>query len=388
MKRKICVITGSRAEYGILRPLLDEIKKDAAIRLQLIATGMHLSREFGLTYRDIERDGFRIDKKIGILQDSDTPPSILKSMGLAMSGFAEAYERLRPDIIVVLGDRFEIFSMVSAAHVIGVPVAHISGGELTEGSMDNAFRHSITKMSHLHFTSTETYRKRVIQLGENPKVVFNVGALNIDSIKRSKLLTKKQLEKGLNFRFKERNLLVTFHPATLGHDSSVLQFKCLLEVLGEMKNTGVIFTKANADPGGRAINSLIDNYVSARPFRSVAFASMGQLKYISTMQFVDAVVGNSSSGIVEAPSFGIGTINIGDRQEGRIKAESIIDCGPKKAAIKSSIKKLYSREFQGLLKTIKSLYGKGGAAIKIKNILKNHGLKGILRKKFYNIRQI
>lgn len=385
MKRKICVITGSRAEYGLLKPLMEEIKSDTSLKLQLIATGMHLSPEFGLTYQDIEKDGFTIDEKIEILLSSDTPVSISKSMGLAMISFSETYARLKPDILVGLGDRFELFSAAVASHVSRIPIAHISGGEITEGSFDDAFRHSITKMSHLHFTSTEEYKKRVIQLGESPNRVFNVGAIGIDNIKRLNLLTKKELEKELNFTFNKHNLLVTFHPVTLEHNTSAEHFQNLLDVLDELKDTNIIFTKANADTDGRIINKMMDKYVLKNPRKSASFISMGQLKYLSTIQLVDAIVGNSSSGIIEAPSFKIGTINVGDRQKGRIKARNTIDCNPTRESIRKAVKHLYSKHFQESLKRIASPYGKGNTAKKIKDIIKSYDLSDVLKKSFYDI---
>ena len=385
MKRTICVVTGSRAEYDLLSPLLEEIKRDRDIRLQLLVTGTHLSPEFGLTYQKIEADGFVIDEKIEVLLSSDTPVSILKSMGLGMISFAEAYERLKPDIIVVLGDRFEIFSAVASALVSRIPVAHIHGGELTEGTFDDSLRHSITKMSHLHFTSTEEYRERVIQLGENPNRVFNVGALGLDNIKRLKLLSKKVLERELNFSFNKHNLLVTFHPVTLEDNTSRKQFHNLLRVLDELKNTNLVFTKANADTNGRIINEMIDNYVKSNSHKSIAFTSMGQIRYLSAMQFVDAVVGNSSSGIIEAPSFKIGTINIGDRQKGRIKSDSVIDCESTLQGIRGAFIQLYSKKFQQFLKNVTNPYGGENVARKIKSALKKCHLDNIIKKSFYDI---
>lgn len=386
MKRKICVITGSRADYGLLKPLIEEIANDIDLELQLVVTGMHLSKEFGLTYQGIEKDGFCIEEKIGISLSSDTPVGISKSMGFALTGLAKAYERLKPDIIVVLGDRFEILSAVTAALVARIPVAHINGGELTEGVFDDAMRHSITKMSHLHFTSTEEYRKRVIQLGEPPKRVFNVGEIGLDNIKRLELLSRRALEEELSFKFNKHNLLVTFHPVTLENNTSKEQFSNLLGALDELEDTNIIFTKANADTGGKIINKMIDKYLVNNSYKAIAFVSMGQPRYLSTLQFVDAVVGNSSSGIVEAPSFKIGTINIGDRQRGRIRAKSVIDCVPKKRAIRQAFKKVYSKNFQRGLKNIKNPYGNGNSAVKVARILKDYSLKDIIKKKFYDIR--
>lgn len=386
MKRKICVITGSRAEYGLLKPLIEEICGDPDLKLQLLVTGMHLSPEFGLTYRDIVKDGFDIDAKIDIKLDSDTSVGISKSMGLAIIGFARAYERLKPDLIVVLGDRFEIFSAASAALVSRKPIAHLYGGEVTTGSFDDSFRHSVTKMSNLHFTSTGEYRRRVIQLGENPARVFNVGAIGLDSIKKLNFLSKQELEIELGFKFNKRNLLVTFHPVTLEDESvSRSQFKNLLDVLDELKDTNIVFTKANADPGGRLINLSIDSYIRKNKDRAIAFTSLGQMRYLSAMQYVDAMVGNSSSGIIEAPSFKIGTINIGNRQQGRIRTGSIIDCKPTREVIKSAIKRLYSKEFKRKLKTVKNPYGEGKAAKKIKRILKYYDLRNIIKKGFYDV---
>lgn len=385
MKRKICIVTGSRAEYGLLRPLLKEVSVDPELTLQLVVTGMHLSEEFGSTYKEIESDGFNIDEKIDIGLHSDTPTGIAESMGLAMSGFAKAYERVRPDIVVVLGDRFEIFIAAAAATVSRCHIAHLHGGERTEGVIDEVFRHSITKMSHLHFASTEEYRRRIIQLGEDPSRVFNVGAIGLDNIRDLKLLAKEELEDQLNTKFNKHNLLVTFHPVTLEDNTSGEQFQILLDVLNGLKDTNIIFTKSNADTGGRAINNMIDEYVLNNSENTLSFASMGQLLYLSTLQFVDAMAGNSSSGIIEAPSFKIGTINIGDRQKGRIKAESIINCQPLKDDINRAFQKLYSKEFQKILKNVENPYGTGGAAKKIKEILKKYDLCDTLKKNFYDI---
>lgn len=384
-RRKVCIITGSRAEYGLLRPLIENIRKDASLQLQLVATGMHLSPEFGLTYKEIEKDGFVINEKIEILLSSDTPISISKSMGLGIMGFSEAFERLKPSIAVVLGDRFEIFSAASAALVSRIPIAHISGGELTEGVFDDSFRHSITKMSQLHFTSTEEYRKRVIQLGEDPKRVFNVGAIGLDNIKRLNLLSKKELENKLDFKFNKHNLLTTFHPVTLEDNTSGKQLQELLGALDELKDTNIIFTKTNADTNGRIINRMIDKYVSKNCHKAIAFTSMGQLRYLSTMQFVDAVIGNSSSGISEAPSFKTGTINIGDREKGRVKAKSIVDCRPIKEDIRKAIKKLYSVEFQRSLKNVKNPYEGNNTTDRITKILKSYDIGNILKKTFYDL---
>lgn len=390
MKRKICIFTATRAEYGLLKPLMDEIKKDKTLKLQILVSGMHLSSEFGLTYKEIERDGFVIDEKKKILLHSDTAVAINKSIGLGFIKFSESYARLRPDIIVIRGDRFEAFAAAATAMVSGIPIAHIGGGETTLGVIDEAFRHSITKMSQLHFTVTEEYRKRVIQLGENPKRVFNVGAIGLDNIKKLKLLTKEALEKELHFKFNKRNLLVTFHPVTLEKNTSEEQFKNLLDELDSLENTHIIFTKANADTYGRVINRMIDEYVSENSHKAIVFTSMGRLRYLSAMQFVDAVVGNSSSGISEAPNFKIATIDIGDRQKGRVKAKSVIECKPTRQDIRKAFKRLYSGEFKRGLKNVINPFDAGidagkNTAHKIKTILKTYNLFNILKKTFYNI---
>ena len=382
---KVCFITGTRAEYGLLKPLILEMLKDNFFEVKIIATGMHLSPEFGLTYKEIEKDGLEIDEKIEILLSSDTPVGISKAMGLGMISFSEAYERLKPDLVIGLGDRFELFSSVAAAMISRIPVAHLHGGESTEGAIDELMRHAITKMSHIHFTSTEFYRKRVIQLGENPLTVFNVGAIGLDNLKNLKLLTKKQLEKELNFNFGEKNIICTFHSVTLEKDTSFKHITEIFKALDKFKDIKIIFTKGNADTGGRIINEFIENFVIQNPGRSVVFTSLGQLRYLSTLQFVDAIVGNSSSGIIEMPSFKKATINIGDRQRGRIKASSVIDCEAKKENIIDAINKVYDDEFQKALKKVVNPYWKGGATKRIVNTLKTIDISNILKKQFYNI---
>lgn len=384
-KRKVCVVTGTRAEYGLLYWLIKEIKEDKDLELQLIVTGMHLSHEFGLTYKEIEKE-FKIDKKIEILLSSDTNIGISKSMGLAQISFSEAYEELKPDIVVVLGDRYEIFSATSAAMIARLPIAHLHGGEATEGLIDEAIRHSITKMSHLHFTATNEYKNRVIQLGENPSRVFNVGGMGIENIKRLKLLSKVEFEKSIDFKLNKKNILVTFHPVTLENSTAKEQFQQLLNAIDKLEDTNIIFTKANSDTDGRIINSMIDGYVGKNSQKSVCFTSLGQLRYLSALQYVDAMVGNSSSGLAEAPSFKIGTINIGDRQKGRIKASSVIDCEASETSIQKAFSKLYSKEFQESLKTTINPYGDGRASKKIIEVIKNTNLDDILKKSFYDLK--
>lgn len=384
-KQKICVITGTRAEYGLLRPVIDGIQKSKYFELQIIATGMHLSQEFGLTFKEIEKDGNSIDKKLDMLVSSDTTQSIIKSMGLGMIGFSDAYEYLEPDLILILGDRFEIYSAASAAMISRIPIAHLHGGESTEGVIDEPIRHCITKMSQIHFVAAEEYRKRVIQLGEDPKRVHLVGGLGVDSIKSVKLLSKKKLEQKLNFKFGLKNLLITYHPVTLEKETSKKQMKDLLIALDNLENTKLIFTMPNADTEGRILYKLIEQYVRNND-KAKAFISLGYQKYLSCIKYVDGVIGNSSSGLLEVPSFKKGTIDIGDRQRGRLKAESVISCKPTSKSINNAIKKLYSVKFQKTLHSVKNPYGSGGASKKIVNILEKTSLDNILKKKFYNLR--
>ena len=384
-KRKICIVTGTRAEYGLLYWLMKEIEEDKDLELQLIVTGMHLSPEFGLTYKEIEND-FKIDKKIEMLLSSDTPIGISKSMGLAQISFAEAYEELQPDMLVVLGDRYEIYSAVSAAMIARIPIAHLHGGEATEGLIDESIRHSITKMSHIHFTASEEYKCRVIQLGEQPDRVFNVGGLGIDNIKKLKLLSKEDFEKSIDFTLNKKNILVTFHPVTLESATAKEQFQNLLDAIDTLEDTNIIFTKANSDTDGRVINNMIDEYVSKNSDKSVGFTSLGQLRYLSALQYMDAMVGNSSSGLIEAPSFNVGTINIGDRQKGRMMATSVIQCDSDVDSIKNGFEKLYSKDFITLLKSVQNPYGNGGASKKINAVIKDMNLEGILKKSFFDIK--
>jgi GDP/UDP-N,N'-diacetylbacillosamine 2-epimerase (hydrolysing) len=384
--RKICVVTGTRAEYGLLRWVMQGISDDASLTLQLIATGTHLSPEFGLTYRQIEEDGFNIDRKVEMLTSSDTPVGIAKSMGLGLIGFADALKELDPDLIVVLGDRFEIFSAVAAANVARIPVAHLHGGEATEGLIDEAFRHSITKMSHLHFVAAEEYQKRVIQLGEQPDNVFLVGGLGIDNILRLKFFERSELEVDLNLKFQRKNLLITYHPVTLDANSAESQMQELLSSLSELSDTQLIFTMPNADTDGRKIIKMVERFVSMNA-NAVAFTSLGQLRYLSCVAQVDGVVGNSSSGLIEVPSFKKGSVNIGDRQAGRLQAASVINCGPTRESISNAIKKLYKAEFSKGLSMVENPYGEGGASEKVVGIIKSIRLDNLIKKRFYDIGQ-
>ncbi|MBL78511.1 MAG: UDP-N-acetylglucosamine 2-epimerase (hydrolyzing) [Nitrosomonadaceae bacterium] len=384
MKRKICVVTGTRAEYGLLRWVMEGIRETPDLDLQIVVTGMHLSPEFGLTYREIEKDGFLIDRKVEMLLSSDAPVGVSKSMGLGLIGFGEALQQLQPDLMLVLGDRYEIFSAVAAALVARIPVAHLHGGESTEGAFDEAIRHSITKMSHMHFVATEEYRKRVIQLGESPDRVFLVGGLGIDNIKKLDLLERQVLEAALEFELGAKNLLITFHPVTLENSTSAEQMAELLDALKTLEDTHLIFTMPNADTNGRVIINMIKQFVSGHP-HAQSYASLGQLRYLSCVRHVDGVVGNSSSGLLEVPSFGKGTINIGDRQRGRLKAESVIDCDPEQKSISTAIQQLYSKEFQLILETVKNPYGEGGASGRVVDTLVKVPLEDILMKRFFDL---
>jgi GDP/UDP-N,N'-diacetylbacillosamine 2-epimerase (hydrolysing) len=384
MSRKICVVTGTRAEYGLLQGVMKGIRDSGSLALQVIATGMHLSPEFGLTYRDIENDGFGIDAKVEVLLSSDTAVGLAKSMGLGLIGFSERLEQLRPDLMLVLGDRFEIFSAVAAALVARIPVAHVSGGEVTEGAFDEAIRHAITKMSHLHFVSAEPYRQRVIQLGEEPGRVFLVGGLGVDNIRKLDLLDRAELEASIEFELGARSLLVTFHPVTLEDGTATRQMGELLAALAGLRDTQLIFTMPNADTDGRILGDMVRKFVADHP-NARAYTSLGHLRYLSCMRQVDGVVGNSSSGLTEAPSFGKGTVNIGDRQRGRLTAQSVIDCAPERTAIEDALRQLYSPAFQAGLKDISNHFGDGRASERIVEILQEYPLESILKKSFHDV---
>jgi GDP/UDP-N,N'-diacetylbacillosamine 2-epimerase (hydrolysing) len=383
--KKVCVITGTRAEYGLLYWLIQGIKDDPELELQIVVTGMHLSPEFGLTFREIEEDGFRIDKKVEMLLSSDSTSSIAKSTGLGMIGFADAFNELQPDIVLIIGDRFEVFAAAYSAFIARIPIGHIHGGETTEGAFDEAVRHSITKMAWWHFVAAEEYKARVIQLGENPERVHLVGGMGVDTITRTDLLGKEDLEGRFGFKFGSKNLMVTFHPVTLENNTSSKQFEELLNALGTLKDTHFIFTLPNADTDGRVISRMIKGFVKENPGNSIASTSMGRVNYLSSLQFVDAVVGNSSSGLTEAPTMRIGTINIGDRQKGRLKADSVIDCEPAMESIVKAFHKLYSDKFQEALKKVKNPYGEGDASGQIIRVLRTYQLPEEPKKVFYDL---
>jgi UDP-hydrolysing UDP-N-acetyl-D-glucosamine 2-epimerase len=382
--RKICIVTGSRADYGLLYWLMKEIQNDSYLELQIIATGMHLSPEFGLTYKEIEKDGFTINEKIEMLLSSDSPVGITKSIGLATIGFADALERQEPDIVVVLGDRYEILAAVQAALVARIPIAHIAGGDITEGAFDDAIRHSITKMSHLHFVTNELAAARVLQMGERPDCIYNVGSPGIDYISHLTLLEREELEEALEFTFKEKNLLITFHPPTLDDEPAALQFRELLAALSFLgPDVGIIFTKPNSDPGGRVIIQMIDDYVTFHS-NTKAYASLGQLYYLSTIAQVDAVMGNSSSGLYEAPSFRKPTVNIGNRQKGRLQASSVINCDPDTASITRAIEEAFTKDYSNAINP----YGDGNSSIKIKEIIKEReDIGSLIKKRFIDFKK-
>ena len=384
---KICVVSGTRAEYGLLYWTMKAIQDNPNLELSVCVTGMHLSPEFGLTYKQLESDGFQIDGKVEMLVSSDTSVGITKSIGLGLIGFADYFERTKPDWLLVLGDRFEILAAVTAAMIARIPIAHCHGGEATEGLIDEAIRHSITKMSQLHFTSTNEYRNRVIQLGEQPKSVFNVGALGIENINRLNLLNKEEFESSIDFKLSSLNFLVTFHTVTLDYTSAEQQFIELMHALSAFKEAKMIITKPNADHDGRVIIKLIDEYISKNPSNAISFISLGQLRYLSAIRHCQVVIGNSSSGLIEVPSFKKPTINIGDRQQGRIEGKSIISCKPKKNSIIQAIYLALSDDFQNQLPNIKNPYGEGNSSTKILDTIINTSVNNILKKKFYNITQ-
>ena len=384
MNKTICVITSSRADYGLLKLVIKEIAHDSHLTLKLVATGMHLSPKYGNTFQEIIQDGYLIDKKIEILMEENSAKGVSESIGVGISKFADMFVEMKPDLILILGDRFEIFAAAVAAHVALIPIAHIHGGELTEGSLDDAFRHSITKMSQLHFVSTQEYARRVIQLGEHPSRVYNTGALGIDAASNLKLLEKNALETKLDFKFGKRNLLITYHTVSLESEYTRDQIQELLSALRELQETHLLFTLPNADPGSNIITTAINEFVAEHKNAKV-FTSLGQLVYFSCMALTDGVIGNSSSGILEAPFFRKGTVNIGERQLGRVQSESVINCSANRYNILSSIEMLYSEEFQKKLKVFENPYGLNGASRKIVEVLKSLPAQKFLQKRFYNL---
>lgn len=386
--KRIGIMTGTRAEYGLLKSLMQEINKDNDLELYLIVSGMHLSPEFGMTYKEIEEDGFEINAKVEMLLSSDSPAGISKSIGLGVIGFADEFQRADLDMLILLGDRYEALSAAISAMVMRIPIAHLHGGELTEGAIDEGIRHSITKMSYLHFTSTEEYRRRVIQLGENPERVFYVGALGVENIKKINLMTKEELEKSIHFEIDENTVVVTYHPVTLENNTVEEQFLNLLKVLDRNPKIRMIFTKANADTNGRIVNELIDKYAAQNSERACAFMSLGQKRYLSALKYCRIVIGNSSSGIIEAPSFGKPIINIGDRQKGRICADSVINCGYTQQEIQRAMETALTEEFENKARNCRNPYEKENTAANIISVIKDYLLndKIKLKKGFYDIK--
>ena len=385
--KRIGIMTGTRAEYGLLKSLMQEINKDNDLELYLIVSGMHLSPEFGMTYKEIEEDGFEINAKVEMLLSSDSPAGISKSIGLGVIGFADEFQRADLDMLILLGDRYEALSAAISAMVMRIPIAHLHGGELTEGAIDEGIRHSITKMSYLHFTSTEQYRSRVIQLGENPERVFYVGALGVENIKKINLMTKEELEKSIHFEIDENTVVVTYHPVTLENNTVEEQFLNLLKVLDRNPKIRMIFTKANADTNGRIVNELIDKYAAQNSERACAFMSLGQKRYLSALKYCRIVIGNSSSGIIEAPSFGKPIINIGDRQKGRICADSVINCGYTQQEIQQAMETALTEEFENKARNCRNPYEKENTAANIISVIKDYLLndKINLKKRFYDL---
>ena len=382
--RKICFVTGTRAEYGLLSRLMRLVKEDKDLQLQVIATNMHLMPEYGETYKEIEKDGFTIDKKVYMHKPSDDAHGIISSMAEEMQGMNDALSELKPDILVLLGDRYEILVAAQVALIHRVPIAHIHGGEVTEGAFDDAIRHSVTKMSSLHFTSCEEYRHRVIQMGEQPSRVFDVGSLGVENIKAVPLMTKDELETSLDFKVDTQTILVTYHPVTLGGDPAK-DIREFLDALDQFKDLKVIFTMPNSDTGRDAIALAVENYVEKHSNRAKAYTSLGLKRYLSTLQFVKVAVGNSSSGIIEVPSFGIPTLNIGDRQKGRLASKSVINCGTSKDEVIAGLKLCLSEEMQKAAKTYENPYAKPDTANLIYQELKKVVLAGLNLKTFYDL---
>lgn len=383
MIKKICVITGTRADFGLLRGVIEEMASCPSLEFQLIVTGAHLMAEHGYTFREIEEARIQIDYKVDMHLDDDSPHTVNRGMGHAFHGFADAFDKLQPNMIMVLGDRYEILPPVLAANIANIPVAHIHGGEVTEGAVDDAFRHAVTKLAHLHFVGAPDYRERVIQLGEDPTRVILAGGLGVDAIRRLPLLGKREVEAKLGFEFAEKNLLITFHPVTLEPEESINQMTALLDVLHELQDVQLIFTAPNADVGGRAIGDLINAFVTEH-HKAHLRISLGQLVYLSCMQFVDGVVGNSSSGLLEAPTLGVGTVDIGNRQKGRLAASSVINCAPRRDNIRAAIEALYAPDFQNVLANIDNPYGKGGACKKIVDTLASLSFENLMTKTFHD----
>ena len=383
--RKICFLTGTRAEYGLLSGLIKKVEKNKSSTSQLIVTGTHLSKEYGNTIDAIFKDKIKITRKIDISLINNTRLGVSKSFSIAVEKISRNLNSLNPDLLVLLGDRYETFAAALSATILNIPIAHIHGGETTQGAFDESFRHSITKMSHFHFCTTDAYKKRIIQLGEDPKNVFCVGSLGIDNILSNKYLNTKQLEREFSLPFSKKNIFITFHPVTLERDTSERHFKNLLRSLNKIEDVSLFFSKANADPGGKKINDEIERFVQKNQSKSTVRSSYGQQLYFSLLKYVDLVIGNSSSGLIEVPHFKIPTINIGDRQLGRIIGKSVINCLPSEDSIDSALEKAFSKSFLSNIKKFKNPYGEGGATEKIAKKIFSLNLDNILKKTFYDL---
>lgn len=380
MKRKLCVVTTTRADYGHLFPLLRKIQADPGFELQLVATGTHLSPAFGSTYRQIEADGFVIAAKPKLLPADDTPAAVTKSLGLGVAAFAGVLSRLAPDLLIVAGDRYEMLAPALAALPARIPTAHISGGDITEGAYDDSVRHSLTKLSHLHFATNAGSAKRLRQLGENPRHVFNVGSLILDAIRLTPLTPRKELEAELGFTLRERNIVVTYHPETASARDTSSDMNRLLAALGKLgAGVGIVITKPSLDVGSYKIMKAIDAFCAKRS-NARAFSSLGQRKFYGVLSLADAVVGNSSSGIMEAPSFKIPTVNVGDRQKGRLQARSVIDCAPETGKILAATRRAFALDCSRVVNP----YGDGRSAEKIMAVLKSvEDFRPLLAKRFF-----
>lgn len=387
MNKTVCVVTTTRADYGILKPLLSRLKAEEMVCLRIVASGMHLKGEFGNTFHEIESDGLVIHRKIDILSDEDTPKAMSEAMGKALIRFGAYFEQFPPDLLVVLGDRFEMLAVCGAAVNQRIPIAHFHGGETTQGAIDECYRHSITKMSWLHFVTCEPYRRRVIQLGEDPDRVYNVGALGVENAIKAPLILLAALEQDIGFELQTRPYcIVTFHPVTAEQNTAGAQVRALMEAMDTYPNMGFIVTKSGADAGGRGINRLWDEYGKNKNNVFIA-ASLGRVKYLSALRGAKAVIGNSSSGIIEAPPMGVPTVNIGDRQKGRLQALSVINAGPEKASIINAMDRAFSDEFVRIARKKQSLYGDGNTSRLAAEIIRERLLAGSadLKKKFFDI---
>ncbi|MGF6995084.1 UDP-N-acetylglucosamine 2-epimerase [Paraburkholderia sp. GAS32] len=383
-RRRICFVTGTRADYGHLYWVMREVQQDPDLQLQVIVTGAHLCNAWGRTVDVIERDGFPIDARVDMQLSGDSGVATSKSTGLAVIGLADAYERLAPDLIVLLGDRYEELAAAQVALLMKIPVAHIHGGETSEGAMDESIRHAVTKLSHLHFVAARAYRDRVLQLGENPAAVFDFGAPGLDHLTRTPLPDRAALAAHTGLPLDAPVFAVTYHPVTLNAQDPAIAANALIGALERFPTANIVFTGVNADPGNSAIARVIREFTVVNPARARFFDSLGQQRYLSLLQNADVVIGNSSSGLIEAPALRVPTVNIGDRQRGRLKAVSVIDCADDTESIVQAVERALSPQFRAQLPADVSLYGKGHAAPQIKQVLKTCDLSNILMKKFFD----